>query len=48
VSRSPVLITMMFPTKARTIEEAEREFTDDADRLLSRRQNANTVVITED
>jgi hypothetical protein len=46
VSYSTVIITMLFPTQAKTVEEAEREFTDDADRLLSRRQNANTVVIT--
>lgn len=45
---STVLISMAFPTSAKTVEEAEREFTDDADRLLSRRQNANRVVITED
>jgi hypothetical protein len=48
VSYSSVIISMAFPTKARTVEEAEREFTDDADRLLSRRQNANAVVITEE
>jgi hypothetical protein len=48
VSYSPVIITMLFPTQARTVEEAEREFTDDADRLLSRRQDANTVLITEE
>jgi hypothetical protein len=48
VSRTPVIITMLFPTQARTVEEAEREFTDEAERLLSRRQNANTVRITEE
>lgn len=48
VSRSQVIITMLFPTRARTVEEAEAEFTDDAERLLSRRQDANTVVITEE
>lgn len=48
VSRSPVIITMLFPTKARTVEEAEAEFTDEAAGLLSRRQDANTVVITEE
>lgn len=46
VARSEVTITMVFPTRARTVEEAEAEFTDDAARLLSRRQDANTVVIT--
>lgn len=48
VTRSTVVMTMVFPTSARTVEEAEREFTDDADRLLSRRQDANRVVITEE
>lgn len=45
-SCSEVTITMVFPTAARTVDEAEAEFTDDAARLLSRRQDANTVVIT--
>lgn len=40
-------LTMTFPTKARTVEEAEREFTDDADRLASRLPEAiNTFTIT--
>jgi hypothetical protein len=39
-------VTMFFPTQANTVEDAEREFTDDADRLLSRRQDANEVLIT--
>lgn len=46
VSRSPVIITMLFPTSAKTVEEAEAVFTDEAAGLLSRRQDANTVVIT--
>ena len=45
---APIIITMLFPTTAKTVEEAELEFTDDADRLLSRRQDANTVLITEE
>jgi len=48
VTYSSVVISMAFPTSAKTVEEAEYEFTDDADRLLSRRQNANRVVITEE
>lgn len=48
LSRSEVRITMVFPTQARTVEEAEAEFTEDAARLLSRRQDVNTVVITEE
>lgn len=31
-------LTMTFPTSAKTVEEAEEEFTDEADRLLSRKQ----------
>jgi hypothetical protein len=46
VSRSAVIITMLFPTAARTVEEAEAEFTDECAGLLSRRQDANTVIIT--
>jgi hypothetical protein len=48
VSRTSVIITMLFPTQARTVEEAEAEFTDEAAALLSRRQDANAVVITEE
>lgn len=32
-------VTMIFPTSATTVEEAENEFTDEAHRLLSRRQS---------
>lgn len=46
VSHTPVIITMLFPTQAKTVEEAEAEFTDEAARLLSRRQDANSIVIT--
>lgn len=46
VSRTPVIVTMLFPTQAKTVAEAEAEFTDQAGELLSRRQNANRVVIT--
>lgn len=46
VSRSLLIITMLFPTQAKTVEDAEAEFTDEAASLLSRRQNANRVVIT--
>lgn len=31
-------VTMVFPTQASTVEQAENEFTNEADRLLSRRQ----------
>lgn len=42
-------LTMLFPTSARTVEDAEREFTDDADTLLSRRDpRFNDILITEE
>ena len=38
--------TMIFPTSAKTIEEAEAEFTDETDKLFSRRDGAiNDVVM---
>ena len=40
-------VTMLFPTAARTVEEAEAEFTEEADGLGSRRDRAgNHVTIT--
>jgi hypothetical protein len=39
------MVTMVFPTKATTVEQAEAEFTDEAERLFSRR-GENVVVIT--
>lgn len=40
-------LTMTFPTSARTVEDAEREFTDEAEQLLSRAYaDRNTVLIT--
>lgn len=38
-------LTMIFPTQSRTTEDCEREFTDEADSLMSR-TGRNTVVIT--
>lgn len=46
VSLSEVFITMVFPTGAKTVEAAEAEFTEDAERLLSRRQNVNRAIWT--
>lgn len=37
VAQGDMALTMLFPTKATTVEEAEEEFTDEADKLLSRR-----------
>ena len=40
-------ITMAFATDAKTVEEAERQFTDEADDLVSRREGAdNQIIIT--
>lgn len=40
-------VTMSFATNAKTVEEAEVEFTDDSELLFSRRDPAlNTVIIT--
>ena len=40
-------LTMLFPTRAQTIEEAEREFTDEADSLFSRSGVNHSVVTGE-
>lgn len=39
-------LTMLFPSKAETVAEAEAQFTDEADLLLSRKQDAETITIT--
>lgn len=46
VTLSPTEITMVFPSQAKTVEEAEREFTDDSDLLLSRQSSGDVVTIT--
>jgi hypothetical protein len=46
VSKGPFIITMLFPTTAKTVEEAEEHFTDETHLLLSRKQDLNTVTIT--
>lgn len=45
IAHTDTWLTMSFKTDARTVEEAENEFTDEADRLFSRRW-PNEVVIT--
>jgi hypothetical protein len=48
LATSPSLVTMSFATQAKTVEEAEDEFTDEADRLSSRRRGgADPTLITE-
>lgn len=39
-------LTMIFPTDAKTVEEAEMQFTDDYELLLSRRQGNDSIIIT--
>lgn len=38
-------ITMLFPTDAKTVEEAEAQFTDEAENLLSRQSHENDLVL---
>lgn len=47
VSYQETSVTMVFPTKATSVEQAEAEFTDETDMLFSRRDpDLNTTVIT--
>jgi glyoxylate carboligase len=45
VTKEPTEITMIFRTDAKTVEDAENEFTDEADRLMSRTQDGDDVII---
>ncbi len=45
VTFEPTEMTMVFPSTAETVEEAEAEFTDEAAGLLSRRQDNGDIVI---
>ena len=48
LAKTDTYVTMVFPTAAKSIEEAEAEFTDDADKLMSRRDTSiNKLSITE-
>lgn len=47
IAHADTTVTMVFPTQATTIEQAESEFTDDTDMLMSRRDpETNNVIIT--
>lgn len=47
VTKSETFITMLFTTQARSVEQAESEFTDEADILVSRRDDSrDTITIT--
>lgn len=39
-------LTMLFPSSAETVEEAEAEFTDETELLMSRQQPENPTIIT--
>lgn len=45
VAHEDTAVTMIFATQAKTVEEAENEFTNDAARLMSR-TSSNNVIIT--
>lgn len=46
-ARADTHITMVFPTQATTVAEAEEEFTDEHERLLSRLPGAiNNIIVT--
>lgn len=46
VAVSDTYLTMSFATQATTVEEAEREFTDEIELLMSRRSDLNMAMIT--
>jgi len=46
LAHADTFVTMLFPSEAASIEAAETEFTDEADRLLSRRQACESITIT--
>lgn len=43
-ARDKTSVTMLFKTKAKTIEEAEDEFTDESDMLLSRSSSSINII----
>ena len=46
LAHADTFVTMLFPSDAVSVEAAEHEFTDEADRLLSRRQACESITIT--
>lgn len=46
VAVSDTYLTMSFATQATTVEQAEEEFTDEVEMLMSRRSDLNTIMIT--
>lgn len=49
LAESDVHLTMIFPTNAKTVQEAEAEFTDEAHLLMSRKTDLdNSIIVTGD
>ncbi len=48
VARADTWLTMIFPTTVTTVPEAERQFTNDYDRLFSRRDGATNEIVGEE
>ncbi|AZY53032.1 hypothetical protein [Bordetella avium] len=46
VAHADTDLTMLFPSEARSVAEAEAQFTDEADLLLSHQQGAGTITFT--
>lgn len=47
IAREETCITMIFRTDAQSVEQAEKEFTDEYEALMSRNSENDTVTITE-
>lgn len=45
-AHAETFLTMIFPTSARTVDEAETEFTDETELLVSRQQSGNLTLNT--
>lgn len=48
VTQEDTNITMMFRTDAKTVDQAEEEFTDEAEALMSKQGDKDTVTVTGD
>jgi hypothetical protein len=46
VAHADTDLTMVFPSRAQTVEEAEAEFTGEVDFLMSREQSDDTIIFT--
>lgn len=46
-AKTDTYLTMIFSSNVETVEEAEMEFTDDADRLISRKSNNHMIITGE-